>query len=153
MKNFIGKQLIMLGIGCVIAVFGLFLLAPAHVQAAAAQPAMVGVVDYTGLINTDPDATKAKEALIAERDQAKKEYDSKAAGLNDQDRHALEVQLEQRVEQKRLDLLNPILEKINAAIKEVADAKGLTVIVEKNMVEFGGQDITTDVMKKLGIAN
>ena len=39
--------------------------------------------------------------------------------------------------------------KINEAIKEVADTKGLSVIVGKNVVIYGGVDITDDVLKKI----
>jgi hypothetical protein len=38
---------------------------------------------------------------------------------------------------------------INAAVKMVADAKGLTIVVDKNTAVYGGQDITDDVLKKI----
>ena len=35
-------------------------------------------------------------------------------------------------------------------VKAVAEAKGLQVVLDKNAVVYGGQDITQDVVKKLG---
>ena len=35
------------------------------------------------------------------------------------------------------------------AVKSVADAKGLTVVIDKNAVVYGGTDITQDVVKKI----
>lgn len=61
----------------------------------------------------------------------------------------MDRQLGQRVEQKRQELLKPIMDKINAAIKEVADAKGLSVVIGKNVVIYGGVDITQDVLAKI----
>ena len=115
----------------------------------AASAPVVGMVDYTYLINIHPDTPKANETLQAERDQANKEYTEKSAILNDKGKQDLELQLNQRVEQKRQELLKPIVDKINAAIKEVADAKGLTVVVYKNTVVYGGLDITMDIANKL----
>ncbi|WP_093796957.1 OmpH family outer membrane protein [Sporomusa acidovorans] len=53
------------------------------------------------------------------------------------------------MEQKHLELLKPITDKINAAIKEVADAKGLSVVVGKNVVIYGGVDIIQEVLAKI----
>ena len=43
-----------------------------------------------------------------------------------------------------------LFDKINAAVKKVADAKGLTIVVEKSNVVYGGQDITDEVIKSYG---
>ena len=109
----------------------------------------VGIVDYVYLINHHPDTPKANEALQVEQELAKKEFADKSGVLNDKGKQDLELQLNQRVEQKRQDLLKPITDQINVAIKTVADAKGLTVVVYKNTVAYGGLDITLDVVNKL----
>lgn len=116
------------------------------VQAAASS---VGVVDYPYLLNNHPDTPKANEALQAEQEQVKKEFNEKAASLSEQDRQTLDRQLGQRLGQKRLELIKPIADKINAVIKEVADAKGLSIVIGKNVVIYGGVDITEDVQKKI----
>lgn len=43
--------------------------------------------------------------------------------------------------------MGAINDKVMAAVKSVAEAKGLTIIVDKGSVVYGGQDITDDVMK------
>jgi outer membrane protein len=109
----------------------------------------VGEVDYLYLINNHPDTPKANEELRAEQEQAKKDYDIKAATVSDKEKQDLALQLAQRMEQKRQELIKPIAEKINAAIKAVADSKGLTVILSKASVVYGGVDITNEVFKKI----
>ncbi|MEN6568091.1 MAG: OmpH family outer membrane protein [Veillonellales bacterium] len=128
---------------------GILLCAMGTVQAAPTD-ASVGYVDYLYLINHHPDTSSANEALKAERDQDKQQYDEKSAALSDPDKQALAKQLNQQVEQKRQELLKPIAEKINAAIKEVADEKGLSIVISKNNVIYGGVDITADVLQKIG---
>lgn len=126
---------------------GLAAAAPNTVQAAAA-PA-VGVVDIGRLVNQHPDTAKANETIKSEAEAAQKEFDAKAAGLGDQEKQDLRMALQQRVGQKQQELLKGIADKIDAAVREVAKAKGLTVVVQKSSVVYGGLDITEDVLKKL----
>lgn len=119
------------------------------VQPSRAYAADIGVVDYQLVLSKHPDTQKVNQALQAEIDQAKKEFDAKSAGLSDKDKQDLNVQLGQRIEQKKRELLGPILDKINAAIKAVADSKGLQIVVNKAMVVYSGVDITNDVINKV----
>jgi Skp family chaperone for outer membrane proteins len=57
----------------------------------------------------------------------------------------LEGQLQQRMAALREELMKPVRESVNA----VATEKGLALIVEKDYVYFGGEDVTEDVVKKL----
>jgi outer membrane protein len=127
---------------------GAVMVQPGKVSAAKA-PSSVGVVDFGLLVNQHPDMQKANEIFKAETEQAKKEFDTKAASLSDKEKRELDRQLTQRVVQKRDELLSAIADKVNAAVKAVADANGLTMVVPKNLVVYGGTDITDEVMKKI----
>ena len=50
---------------------------------------------------------------------------------------------------KEKELMDPVLKKIETTIKKVADKKGLSVVVDKNTVVYGGLDITDEVSKAL----
>jgi outer membrane protein len=128
------------------AVFCLGVMVPAQADAAASP---VGVVDYVYLIDQHPDTPKANEILRNEQEQARKEFADRSAGLGDKEKQELARQLDQRVLQKRQELLKPISDSINVAMKAVADAKGLTIVVHRNTVAMGGTDITEEVLKKL----
>jgi len=114
---------------------------------AAPAASTVGFVDYGYLIDQHPDTPAANQQLKATQDQAKQDFAEKSAGMSDQDKQSLQQQLVQQLKQKRDDLLKPISDKINAAIKVVADAKGLTIVIGKSVVAYGGVDITADVLK------
>ena len=128
-------------------VLGSCLIQPVTVYASPAST--VGVVDYQLLINQNPATPQANTDLQAAQTAAKAEFDTKSAGMSDADKQALSQQLSQQIEQKREALLKPIIDQINAAIKAVAEEKGLTIIVPKTVVVYGGMDITNDVMKKI----
>lgn len=143
-----GKFLVAVLAVCLVCT-GMVLASPGKASAAAAAPSSVGVVDYGALVTQHPDSAKANETLKAETEKAKKEFDSKSAGMNDKDKQALSMQLGKQLEQKRWELLGAIMNSVNAAIKDVATAKGLSIVVDKSAVLFGGQDITVEVGKKL----
>jgi len=119
------------------------------VSAAPAENFPVGIVDYLYLINNHPNTSAANAVLKTEQEQIRKEFETKSVGMNDQDKQALDRQLGQKMEQKRQELLKPITESINAMMKIVAAEKGLAMVVHKNSVALGGQDITADVLAKL----
>lgn len=127
--------------------FVVMLFGAAPVQAA--PPSSVGIVDFVYLIDRHPETAKANETLRAEQEAAKKEFAEKSVGLGDKEKQDLDRQLGQRVEQKRLELLKAISDKVLAAVKEVQDAKGLSVVISKREVVSGGVDITEDVLKKI----
>jgi outer membrane protein len=145
-----GKVALLLNVTLVL--FGMIGLSIFHTDqayAAKGQTSSIGIVDYTYLIEHHPDTPKANQALKTEQELAQKEYNEKSALLNDKGRQDLERLLNLRIEEKRRELLKPILEKINAAVKQVADAKGLSIVVYKNTVAYGGVDITQEVANKL----
>jgi outer membrane protein len=118
-------------------------------QAAPAAAGGVGYVDFIYLVGQHPDTVQANATLKAEREAAKQEFETKAPGLSDQDKQTLDRELMQRLEQKRLELVQPISAKVVAAANQVAGEKGLSVVIGKNEVVCGGVDITADVLKKI----
>lgn len=120
--------------------------------AAAGGSSNIGVVNHQLLVSQHPDMAKAQEAMQAEVDQARKDFESKAATMNDKEKQDYYMQLQQRLSLKQQELVGPVFDKVNAAIKAVADAKGLVVVLDKSQVIYGGQDITDEVMKKIGAA-
>ncbi|MBQ9214015.1 MAG: OmpH family outer membrane protein [Bacteroidales bacterium] len=63
--------------------------------------------------------------------------------------------VQQSLQQKRTDLMNPIIEKLDAAVKKIATAGGYVYVMDKNNVLFINENISTDltaeVKKELGM--
>jgi outer membrane protein len=62
---------------------------------------------------------------------------------------------QQTIQQKRNDLLKPVMDKLDAAIKKVAAAGGYVYVMEKATVLYINEsisvDLTNEVKKELGL--
>ncbi len=116
----------------------------------AAPASNVGKVNYEDLVRSHPDFAKFAATMQAEQEQAQKDFNDKTATMNDKEKQDYFLQLQQRLQVRQGELLKPIEDKVMATIKEVAEIKGLAVVMPVNTVVYGGQDITDDVKKKLG---
>lgn len=116
--------------------------------ASAASSSNVGVVDYrqftTLKIYTDAEAEMQKAVQ-----QAQQEFDEKSANMSDQEKKEYSQQTMERLQQQNIDLMEPVQKQVEDAVKAIAEAKGLSVVLSKDTVVYGGTDITQDVIKKL----
>ena len=131
----------------VLGIVGISLSQSSIGHAAPANNSAVGVVNYQLLVVSHPDMQTVKASMQTEVDNAKKEFDEKAKDLPEQEKQRYYMQLQERLGQKERELMAPMFDKIAASIKKVADTKGLTVVVDKQTVIYGGVDITDDVTK------
>ena len=111
------------------------------VASAASSESAIGVVNYQMLLSQVPD--------LQEIDNAQKDFDEKSKTMNDTEKQRYYQQLQERLSNKEKELMDPVLKKIETTIKKVADKKGLSVVVDKNTVVYGGLDITDEVSKAL----
>ena len=116
--------------------------------ASAAASSNVGVVDYrqfTSLkIYTDVDAEMQKAF-----EQARQDFNEKSVNMSDEEKQQYYQQTMERLQQQNVDLMEPVNKQIEDAVKAIAEAKGLSVVLHKETVVYGGTDITQDVIKKL----
>lgn len=130
-------------------IVGLALTQTSKSYAAPSSSSSVGVVNYQQIMGQHPDMAAAQAAMKTEVDAAQKDFDAKSAGMNDTEKKDYYAQLQQRLSGKQQELIGAINDKVTAAIKSVADAKGIAVVLDKGAVVYGGQDITDDVLKKV----
>jgi outer membrane protein len=120
-----------------------------RVASAAASESAIGVVNYQMLVAQSPDLQNVRNAMKSEIDSAQKDFDEKSKSMNDSEKQRYYVQLQERIANKEKELMEPVLKKVEEQIKKVADKKGLSVVVDKSTVIFGGVDITDEVAKSL----
>ncbi|MDO4177675.1 MAG: OmpH family outer membrane protein [Phascolarctobacterium sp.] len=116
---------------------------------AAQSESAIGVVNYQMIVTQSPELANVRTAMQAEVESARKDFDEKSANMNDQEKQRYYQQLQERIANKEKELMDPLMKNIEAAIKKVADKKGLSVVVEKSGVIYGGVDITDEVAKSL----
>lgn len=118
--------------------------------ASAASSSSVGVIDYQQAMAEHPDVKNLQTQMETAVSDIKKEFDEKSAGMNDQEKADYYMQCQQRLAQKQQELLEPIRQAVDSAIKKVADKRGMAVVIDKAAVIYGGQDITQEVIAELG---
>lgn len=119
------------------------------IAAAASSESAIGVVNYQMLLAQSPDIAGVQDAMKQEIATQQKNFDEKSQNMNDTEKQRYYQQLQEVIANREKELMEPVFQKIEAAIKKVADKKGLAVVVEKNTVVYGGLDITDEVAKTL----
>lgn len=142
-----GNLIIILAAVFVLTVVGAALTPVGIAQAAPANG--MGYVDFRLLVAQHPDTAAAQATMKAATEQAQKDFEAKAAGMNDADKRALFAQMQQQLDAKEIELMSVIQAKIVAAVKDVAEKKGLSMVIDKSVAIYGGEDITSEVGKKL----
>ena len=117
--------------------------------ASAASSVNVGIIDYTMVLNQHPEVENFQNQMNAAIEEIRKDFEEKSAGMTEQEKQDYYRQCNQRLEQKRMELTEPLEKSVEDTIKKVADSKGLSVVIEKAAVVYGGTDITQDVISKL----
>lgn len=116
---------------------------------ASAASTSIGVIDFGQVMRQSTDYQDARTKLDLAASEEQQAFESKAAGMSDEEKATAFQQAQERLAKKEADLLAPIQKKIEAEIKSVAEAKGLQVVISKAAVAYGGTDITQDVVRKL----
>ncbi len=114
---------------------------------AAASQSAIGVVNYQAVVAQSPQLASVREGVKAEIATAQKDFDEKSKSMNDAEKQRYYKQLQERIGNKEKELMDPVLKSIEMSIQKVANKKGLSVVVHKDTVVFGGVDITDDVIR------
>lgn len=118
--------------------------------ASAASSSNVGVIDYQQAMSSHPDVQGIQSQMETAINDVRKEFEEKSAGMSDQEKADYYQQCQQRLAQRQQELVEPIKTKVDVAIKKVADKRGLSVVIDKMAVIYGGQDITQEVIAEFG---
>ena len=115
---------------------------------ASAASSSVGVVDGRKVLTSLPDYAAASNEMQQALQEAQMRFEADTANKSDEEKAKAMQQAQMELQKKEQELMAGIEKKIDA-VKQVAEAKGLSVVIDKSAVVYGGQDITDDVIKKL----
>ncbi|NLD05089.1 MAG: OmpH family outer membrane protein [Synergistaceae bacterium] len=110
----------------------------------------VGFVDEMAVLQQFPKFKQAQQQIDAigkKKSEAAKTAFDKETDEKKKANIVQTLQLEMREEESKL--MNPILKEINETIAKVAKTKGITIVLNKGLVYYGGIDITNDVVTAL----
>ncbi len=110
----------------------------------------VGYVDDMGVLqqfSKVQQAQKQLDELGKKKSNAAKAAFDKESDEKKKSTIVQNLQLEMREEEAKL--MNPVLKEVNDTIAKVAKQKGVTIVVNKVLVYYGGIDLTQDVINAL----
>ncbi len=111
---------------------------------------VVGYVDDIQVLRQYPkfeQARKQLDELASKKSNTAKTAFDKETDDSKKDEIFQTFQLEMREEEAKV--MNPILKEVNETIEKVAKQKGVTIVVNRALVYYGGIDLTQDVINAL----
>lgn len=113
----------------------------------------IGIVDQREVISANPSlAMNYQQKMKEMADEMQKDFDSKSQGMSDADKEKLFNDMQQQFNQKRTSIEKDMEDQVTGAVQSVASKKGLSLVVDKSVVLYGGVDITKDVTDALNKA-
>ena len=112
----------------------------------------IGATDVIDIGSLDQAALAAMPSFQAANRQLndygatlQKQYVGRAQHASQADQQKLAAEFQSKMADKQRQLFGPLFAKAQVAIASVASSKNLSVVVDKRIVIFGGQDITGNV--------
>ncbi|WP_301859287.1 OmpH family outer membrane protein [uncultured Megasphaera sp.] len=116
----------------------------------AAPSSNIGVVDMSKVITPDnQDAVDMQKQLQQAGEDMQKQFEEQSANMTDEQKQELFQKMQGDMAKKRDEIFKGLQDKINTAVGNVANTKGLSLVVDKRAVLYGGTDITDQVTKEL----
>jgi outer membrane protein len=106
----------------------------------------VAYVDQTAL-GALPRFANANKQLVDYHSQLDKQFAADMRNAHSQDDQArISQEYQNKFGQRQRELLGPLFARAQVAVASIASSKNLSVVVDKRIVIYGGQDITKDVL-------
>jgi outer membrane protein len=113
--------------------------------AVAADLTDVAYVDQADVANL-PVFLNANRQLAGYKAQLDRQYNSQVrSARSDADKQRITMQFQQQLNDKQREIVGPLFQRVQLAIAAVASTRNASVVVDKRIVIYGGQDITRDV--------
>ena len=113
------------------------------------QSLSIGYVDMQKALEAHP-RRSASERALQEFFQAKqREFQQRSRGLNAVQRQELDRQLQQQFLARREELFSGLDRDIRQAVEKVAADRGISIVLDRTVVLYGGTDLTDAVIAQL----
>ncbi len=109
----------------------------------------IGFLDQAALSNINSFQVANRE-LATYKQQLDREFAQQMRGVKDAGTQArIAQQFQNRLTDRQRQVMGPLFQRAQVAIASVASSKNLSVIVDKRIIVFGGQDVTRNVIDLL----
>jgi outer membrane protein len=112
-------------------------------------PSTVGYVDQRAIDSLAKVKAAQDDFTKFKTDQEKAAQDKLKSAKTDADRQAILADYRKTLDAKSDQLIKPVVDQTRGVIGDVAKKKGLVLVIDRNNIIYGGQDITSDVTAAL----
>lgn len=119
------------------------------VPIATGQSFSVGYVEMQRALDSHPRKVSSERALQEFFQAKQREFQERSKGMTAFQRQELDRQLQQQILEKRSELLGGLDKEIRAAVETAAKQAGVTVVLDRTVVLYGGTDLTEAVIKQI----
>ncbi len=109
----------------------------------------IGYVDMQRALDNHPRKVSSERALQEFFQAKQREFQQRAKGLSPVQRQDLDRQLQQEFVQKREELLGGLDKEIRAVVEQVSRDRGVSIVLDRTVVLYGGVDLTDAVIAQL----
>lgn len=92
---------------------------------------------------------EAQQKMLVEYQKMAGEVQAKAKNLSPDDREKVRQEMAKAFQEKQVEVMKPVNDKVTEAITSVAKEKGLSLVLNSHHIMWGGRNLTDDVIKKL----
>ncbi|GAB6099467.1 hypothetical protein JCM16358_13460 [Halanaerocella petrolearia] len=109
----------------------------------------IGYVDMQKLFNNHPQKVASEGKLQGEAKKLQQELEQEAKDLSKEERQKLLQNYQKQLDKLERDLVGQVMQDINEKISQVAQEKGITIVVDKSAVLTGGYNLTDEVLAEV----
>lgn len=107
----------------------------------------VGYVEMQRALESHPRKASSERALQEFYQAKQREFQERSKNMTAFQRQELDRQLQQQILERRNELLGGLDKELRAAVETVAKQAGVTVVLDRSVVLYGGTDLTDAVIK------
>ncbi len=113
------------------------------------QSLSIGFVDMKRAFDNHPRKVSSERALSEFAQAKQREFQQRAKDLSPAQRQDLDRQLQQQFVQKEDELRVGLTQDIRAAVEKVGHDRGIIIVLDRQVVLYGGVDLTDAVIAQL----
>ena len=109
----------------------------------------IGYVDMQKLFQNHPQKKASEVKLEGKAKKLKEELEAKGQKMDKEERQQLLQKYQEQLNQQEQELINGVLADINQKIQKIAEEKGISVVLNKSAVIYGGYNLTAEVLEEI----
>jgi outer membrane protein len=109
----------------------------------------IGYVDMPRALDSHPRRASSERALQEFFQAKQREFQERSKNMTAFQRQELDRQLQQQIVDKRNELLGGLDKEIRAAVETAAKQAGVSVVLDRSVVLYGGNDLTEAVITQI----